>query len=318
MGQPEAMADGKLSGVDPQELFRLLGNETRMAIMEVLWDDLVFQDYVTGTLEGLTFSDLLEQAGVDDSGNFNYHLSELTGQLIHDEDDGYQLSPLGYNLMAAIDRFGSFVYEPIAPTPLAESCPFCGGTLEGSYEHNLLNVKCQDCDGLGHPGNIQFVYLPSTGVHGRDLVGLLDTATLQLLQRVQSLSHGSCWSCHHHITATLEACDEHDVGDQGSCPHCHRRFGLVVSTECEHCGTAGQGPAIELAITEPSTQTAFAEAGIGPHELGHWRYRLAAFEALNESSQTASPFEIRYRFVADGIDHAVTIRDNPLQCVQTD
>lgn len=76
----------------PEEAFALLGNETRIAIVDALGD-------ADGSL---SFSDLRSAVGVRDSGLFNYHLSKLLGAFVERTDDGYELSEAGVHAYESI------------------------------------------------------------------------------------------------------------------------------------------------------------------------------------------------------------------------
>lgn len=70
------------------DVFRLLGDETRLAIVRVL----------AAADEPLRFTTLRERVGAADSGRFNYHLGKLRGELVHETADGYELSAIGRRL----------------------------------------------------------------------------------------------------------------------------------------------------------------------------------------------------------------------------
>jgi hypothetical protein len=75
-----------LGGRSRAEMFALLGNEDRLAIL-----DAVVRAHRRGDAP-VAFSELRSAVGVRDSGRFSYHLAELTGPLLVREGDGYALA----------------------------------------------------------------------------------------------------------------------------------------------------------------------------------------------------------------------------------
>ena len=59
--------------LQPAEAFSVVGNETRLAILEALW---------AAPERPVTFSELRSRVGMADSAQCNYHLYRLTGQFV--------------------------------------------------------------------------------------------------------------------------------------------------------------------------------------------------------------------------------------------
>lgn len=291
--------------ITEDELFKLLGNDTRMRILGVLWEEFDFQAYVTQSQEPVPFSDLRSQAGRGNT-NFNYHLEQLLGVLVEKRDVGYLLTPLGYNLMRAIDTYATFEYDTVSQTPLEEPCPFCDGTLLGRYEREILEVRCRDCGALAEDGNFTFVQLETTTAGNLELDRLLDVGIRNLEERVESSFHGICWECHSTLERTLERCDDHERDGSGVCPACSHRYGIQVDVECPNCNTGGRGPLLEYALLVPDVRALFRRHGLGPADVGPWCYRLAAFEAVEEADLSVDPPGVTYRFALD--DDVVAVR----------
>lgn len=85
-----ATTDGD-DGSDPplaaDELFGILGNETRMRILQTLWEAFAFEDYVVREQEPTSFSELRARTEVEDSGNFDYHLGKPVGSLVEHREE---------------------------------------------------------------------------------------------------------------------------------------------------------------------------------------------------------------------------------------
>lgn len=70
--------------------FELLGEETRLGIIDALYAANPADDD-----EAIRFSRLREAVGVQDTGQFNYHLNRLLGTFVVRTEDGYVLSSAG-------------------------------------------------------------------------------------------------------------------------------------------------------------------------------------------------------------------------------
>jgi hypothetical protein len=296
-----------------EQVFGLLGNDTRMGIMQALWDGFEFESYVTGSQEPLSFSELKTRSEYDGTGNFNYHLDRLTGTLVGFREDGYVLSPLGYNVMRALDTFATFEYGTVAEAALGDPCPFCGGELVGRYRREILEVSCRDCGGLAEDGGFTSVQLVSNAVESLDVETLLDAGALKLERRVDSSRHGLCWKCYSGLERELELCADHDRDAAGICGACRHRYAGHVAAECPNCGTGAAGPLVEYAAHVPAVRAAFERDGRGPATLGPWGFRLAAFGTVTETDLSQSPPGVTYRFDAGGERVEVRITGDELR-----
>lgn len=286
------------------ELFELLGHEVRMDVLRVLWDDTELAEYVTRCREPVPFAELRGRSGYEGSGNFDYHLRKLVGTLVTGESDGYLLSPLGRNIMHALDTYATFEYETIEETVLAEPCPFCGGNLAGSYQREILQVECRDCDGLAEDGLFIFVQMESTTTTGLGVEQLLDAGVQMLEHRARSSMQGICWDCQSTLERRFECCENH--ASTGVCTDCQHRYLMRVDVTCPNCGTAGRGPLLEYAMLVPAVRALFADHRLGTRQVGPWCYRLAALGAVEELDFGDGPLGVTYRFELD--DDTVAVR----------
>jgi DNA-binding transcriptional ArsR family regulator len=92
-----------------------LGNEHRIRILRAL----------AAADEPLSFSELRQRVGIDDTGRFNYHLNELCGRFVRDGKAGYELGYTGERVVLAATDL-----DPEAATTAEDSnggnCPVCG------------------------------------------------------------------------------------------------------------------------------------------------------------------------------------------------
>jgi len=297
------------------ELLGLLGNETRMEIMQVMWQEFSFSAYVTESREGVPFVELQDAVGVEDSGNFNYHLGKLTDIVLRDREDGYVLTPLGYNLMQAIDQYGDFGYDIRKSQALDSPCPYCGGDLVGEYRRGIVSVTCRDCGGLASGGNFTFVEVSGSGTSSLSMAALLDIATLSMFSKIRSSRYGFCWNCSGLLHRALNHCADHAPTDTGICERCDHRYRTRIHVECPTCGTSGGGPGLEYAIVSPMVMTFYEDRGSGPAAVGPWEYRLAALGAAEETVVEMDPLAVDINFILGDTNRLVTVKDQDNQII---
>jgi hypothetical protein len=78
------MSEGQIvEAIDPESAFAALADDLRIEILRALWcaDD-----------HEATFSELRAAVGNPDSGQFNYHLGQLTEQFVTKTHEGYRLT----------------------------------------------------------------------------------------------------------------------------------------------------------------------------------------------------------------------------------
>lgn len=132
------MSDAHIvESADPSEAFAAPSDDTRVQILQALWE---------ADNHELSFSELREAVGVRDSGQFNYHLGKLTEKFAVKGDDGYELTVAGANVVGAL-LAGAYTKEGNVETmPLDDPCPFCGGDRTFSYEDETVRFDCEGCE----------------------------------------------------------------------------------------------------------------------------------------------------------------------------
>lgn len=231
------------SRLSVQDAFELLGNPTRLGIVRALWE----------ADETVPFTALRRAAGVDDSGQFNYHLDRLVGSYVESGDDGYALSTagefvVGAILADAIDQrpgFGSF--------PVDGTCRHCGGGLEAEFE-DLGVIRCTECG-----ATVMTDAFPPAAALDRSPEEIVRAFDHWLRHRAILAWHGVCPRCAGRITS------EYVVPDDGS--------GVRHEYCCEHCKHEGHGPLVVQLIEHPAVIAAFYERGIDLHTMPYWELR---------------------------------------------
>lgn len=231
----------------PDDAFSVLGNETRMEIIQALAE----------ASDPLPFSELRERVGVSDSGQFNYHLNKLTGHFVEDAEDGYSLRREGERVIEAVVS-GAVTETPvIEPTQVDWPCSQCGAPTELSYQQEWVALSCTECPGLWggtvavddsapaeqlEQGYLGGLSLPSAAIQGREVEEVLQTAyAWDFLERM-ARSHGICPRCAAQIDRWLTVCENHDA-DDGLCEACGSRNRVRYHTNCPNCHDETEGTA---------------------------------------------------------------------------
>lgn len=237
------------------EAFGLLSDETRLRILLALAEHGAMAGFEGP--EGMSFGDLREAVGVDDTGRFNYHLGKLRDHFVHKGEDGYTLSYAGYRVTTDV---ASGVYHGESPAIAAKTdfpcvLPECDRMMEVSYEDGFINLSCPDTD---HPSTFQTALPPNAAVD-RDPLALLTVATRDARHMIEEIQGGTCPFCWSSIRATVPADEPLDVGP-----------GMTV--ECRNCWLDLVSPVTVLAVHHPAVQTAYAEGGYPLDETPYLAY----------------------------------------------
>jgi len=276
--------------VDPAEAFSVIGNETRLSILETLWQ-----------LEEspVSFSELRREVGMRDSAQFNYHLGELTDHFVRKADDGYELKHAGEKVVTAVVA-GSITEKPdIEPFPVEGECFACDAGLQAVYEGERLAIECVEC---GHQhGNYDF---PPGGLTDRTPAEIAEAFD----QRVRHLhclaADGVCPECSGRI--------EHSIEDEGDC--C---LGVPVRVEheCQQCGhELCSAPGLRL-LDHSAVVSFHREHGIHLDEEPYWTLPWCVGGGYTELVDR-DPVRIELRASIDGEELLVTV-DGNLDVVET-
>lgn len=236
--------DDRPGVVPPADAFALVGDETRLAILEALW-----------RLAGpASFSEIREEVGTHDSAQFNYHLGKLRGQFVRKTEAGYELRTAGKKVVQAIFA-GSFTRHPARDIRITDPCVRCGHELSARYEDEMLRLACPAC-GHGH-GEYPF---PPGGLQDRTDQEILEAFD----QRVRHLhclaKDGVCPACNGRMETSIQRGETCCLGAQIHAVHtCH---------QCaeELCSTVGMG-----LLDQSPIVSFYADHGINLSETPYWQ-----------------------------------------------
>jgi len=304
----------------PDEAFAVLGDETRMAILQAL----------AGADGPLSFSELRDRVGVEDSGRFNYHLGRLEGHFVGATEDGYRLRQPGRRVIAAV-RSGAVTDSPVVePTPVDAACPVCGAGSVVAFRRGSVDHYCPECAGhygrvtlsgesapgagettYGHLGSFE---LPPAGTQGRTPEELFRAATTWGLLSLIAVASGVCPHCSAPLTTSPTVCEDHDpAGDH--CEACDNRHAVQLSFRCPNCPYGGQAAAAVALLAEGAVLAFLAGRGINPVAPSDPTAYSVALMDYEETVLATDPFEARFTFGVDGDTLTVTV-DEELAVVE--
>jgi hypothetical protein len=288
---------------EPEEVFGLLSDDNRVAILRALWSS-----------DGpMTFSALHDAVDIRDSGQFNYHLDKLVGQFVTRSEAGYELATAGAQINGAIEAGSYTVSGSMEPIQFDDPCPTCGGTRTFYYEDETARVDCDSCS-----VKAQFTIPPSAFV-GCDRGEIPDVAGEYRRAIIERLDRGFCGRCDG--PAELAVCpvvdspawdepEDEDVGegplgDPGNIP--------IVKYECLQCGAQPTSGLRYALLTHPEVVGFYYDRGVDIRARSLWEF--TTFGTDHEQVRSTDPFRASTTFTADG-DELTLVVDEEMRVVE--
>jgi hypothetical protein len=243
MDQSGFTPDVDLDGLSPDEAFAALGNDHRLEIVRVLWRAGAAHDYDDGvdTAETMAYSALRDAIGIEDNGQFNYHLSRLVPHFVRRTDEGYRLSGAGKQIARTVIAVSGTQRLDVS-RDLDVDCPLCGADVAAVYEDQWLRVRCTECAGLfgdrAPTGTLFLTSFPAAGLRARDPGRTLAAALYRCALDITYLVYGICRECAGEVSSTVTVCDAHEPGEEDRCEACGTPFPVWAEMGCETCGFA--------------------------------------------------------------------------------
>ena len=277
----------------PDEAFAVLGDETRIEILQVLGK----------SDDPLSFTALRDAVGIRQGGQFNYHLNKVVGHFVTKTDDGYELRQPGRRVVEAV-LSGAVTHDPeLEPTDVDYECLLCGASIQVSYRSERVELYCTACSGQygrrvaeressfdrsgGYLGGYQ---IPPAGVDGRSPYGLLEAASLWSHLENIALANGLCLRCGAIVNISITVCEDHDRSE-GLCGTCDNRHAIQVEQSCENCQFTRRGMAINILAAKLELRRFVAEQGIDPIVGGYkWGWDC------DEQVHSVDPFRADFTF----------------------
>lgn len=305
-------ARGDQGAASPDEVFAVLGEETRLRILREL-----------GAAERpLAFSELFDRIDYPDSSNFGYHLDKLVGHFVRKTDEGYDLWQAGSRVVQAV-LSGVVTDVPVLePTEVDRPCPFCSENVEVAFRQEQVVLHCSNCsgmfeerdsgeDGFDDFGNLGVLLLPPAGVHERAPDAVLRAAEIWTATELQAVAEGVCRRCSAPVDHSTEACAAHDATG-GQCEACGHRFGSRFTATCTTCPFHIVTPLVTPLAARSVVKGFLIEHGIDPISTEAFVFMKAAVE---ETIRSTDPLEVHFSLSADGDTLEVTM-DEELSVVE--
>lgn len=300
--------DGRRT-LPPDDAFAVLGNESRMGILQELAE-----------ADGpLSFSELRERVGVRDSGQFNYHLDKLAGHFVVKTDSGYVIRKPGRRVIEAVLSGAVTDAVDMGPTRLDAPCPYCGAAIEISYREERLLIRCTECIGsFGDidsttaaiqtlpEGTLSLNHLPSAGFLARTPQGLLEAALTWTYHRFSLFANDICPQCSGVVEHSVEVCESHD--SEGICNTCQTRWAVLHNDHCTNCGHLHRGGFSHHLLGEGRVRSFFQRHGIDPMAPAY--ENIGPFYNYEENVISSEPFEAQFTFTVGGDELVVSVDDN--------
>lgn len=300
---PERRPGQALSADDA---FAVLGNETRLQILQVL-----------SAADGpLSYSALFDRIEYDDTANFTYHLEKLVGHFVRKTDRGYVPRLAGRRIVETIYS-GIVTDTPVVErTGVDGSCMYCGSSMEMAYYDEVAVVYCQEgCGRLGELGLAEewpisnrdivgYVSVPPAGVYDRTPTELLEAAGIWTIADVQTIVRGVCPRCAAPIDCSAHVCENHDSGED-FCEQCEHQFAVNVAVDCSNCTFSTRSPYPTHALGTLDLMGFMTDHGLDP--LAPNGFHLSACE---EEVLSIDPLQARYTFTAAEDSIALTVDDD--------
>ena len=312
-GSPESQI------LSPDEAFSVLGNETRMDILHQL-----------GKSKGpVSFTDLRDDVGLRQGGQFNYHLDKLTDHFVAKTDAGYELTQRGRRVVEAI-LSGAVTEDPVLERErIRQACYHCGAPVEIDYQHERVGVYCSECDGnYGRPesrsdiatgdgsGLLGYLRLPPAGVQGRSPDEILAAAftwgDLQFMAR----GSGVCPRCSAPLEESVEICSDHEV-DGGICKTCDNRYAIQHHAQCPNCIYDSTGLFMLSLLANTELLDFFTSHGLNPVSASSELDVYAVTGDYDEELLSLDPFEACITFTIGDDAITLTVGDD-LSVVETE
>ncbi|MFC7098392.1 winged helix-turn-helix domain-containing protein [Halobaculum marinum] len=232
----EAVDHADDADLAPAEAFALLGNETRIEILQALHEATIER----GDDTPIQFSELYDRVDLDDSAHFNYHLKQLldhfvrkvecdpdeSGATADDCVEGYEFRTPGWKVVRSVFA-GTFTgRSELGPFDAPGTCYECGGALEARYANELLTIACADCGRT--PVNYPF---PPGGLADRTPAEFLDAFHHHVRHHYCLAADGVCPECMGRVETTLgtdTAVPGQDVVVEHVCGRCDNRLTSAV------------------------------------------------------------------------------------------
>ncbi|MFC6952831.1 helix-turn-helix domain-containing protein [Halorubellus litoreus] len=285
---------GALDVLSPEAAFKTVGNETRLAILDVLWGP--------GPAEPMPFGELRKAVGMRDGSQFNYHLRKLVdGGFIGKDDDGrYYIHQAGARVICTITTGYLTTHPELDPFETDGRCYACDGALAANYTGEMFFVRCVDCETLH-----TFGPFPPNAVLDRTPADAL-MAFEHVRRTVKSLADaGICSICNGSMDRTVaRTWAEVPIWS----PVLDETAGGAVRawSVCSHCGVWVFVTPGESVLEHPAVVDLYRAHGVDLRSVPRWALPWTIDESCLDVVSD-DPFEVRVTIDLDGDVRVLTL-----------
>ena len=271
--------------VSPEKAFALLGNETRVDIIQVLGE---------AQRKSLSFSEIREQVGTKDSGQFNYHLNQLVGTFVRQDDKGlYELTYAGHRVVGAI-LSGEFNRGGTTNVFTLDSpCVTCNSPLEATYADEHVTVRCPECDEL----RSHFSFPPG-GFEDRSISELTRAFDSWIMGSLGIVVAGVCFNCAGKTVGHVTDESAH-IPDEP----------VAIEFTCQRCGDTATVSVNSYLLFHPAVVAFHYDHGIDIQEVKMWNLDFVLHADLKIRS--TEPWEIESTLEISG-DRVILVVEEDL------
>jgi hypothetical protein len=292
--------------LSPDEAFVLLGNDTRIGILQALWEA-----FESGKGDNaLPYSELFDQVDIADSGNFSYHLEKLAGPFVRSTAEGYELKQTGINVVRAVVSGTLTEDSAYNSTGVDVTCPLCDAPVEIDYADYFMNIVCTTCNGRARwndeYGHLFGAHVPPAAVDQHSIEEAFHAAVTFSLHEVGLFHEGVCPHCLGPVETTVDVCADHDPAG-ALCPNCDRFNMADVWMVCATCKRSIPPPATVVVLTHPKVTAFYHGHGI-EHRFATWD-TVARSYRVGEELLSESPLKMRFTIPAGDDELRLTLDD---------
>ena len=263
---------------DTTDAFSIIGDENRTAIVRALVDHRGEHPEEPA----LSFTALQERSGIDDKGNFNYHLDRLTDAFVKKTDDGYELTGMG-GKMAGVLLSGKYS-DRVERAETDRQCPVsdCEAPVTVRLRAGRTRVRCAD-DHL-----LFMISVPPGAAAGRGADEILAVASFYWQQVLALHSYGVCVECFGHEVGEVEPRDHPETGETV----------YVYRSNCDNCGLSFCTTPGAVLVHHPAMVSLYHDHGVDVRDRPPWRLSFNRWE--NHEVVSEDPLRLRVTAEVEG------------------
>jgi len=271
-----------MEGAEPRretELFKTLANETRLKILLAI----ARRQRERGPL---SYAQIMDEIGMEDSGRFNYHLDQLQEHLVRREDGKYVPSASTHRLLGLLDSELLYDDTVVDPVTVGAACLRCGDPIEAIYDYDFY-VSCHTC------GETRLTKDTSPKIaRERSLRTVAAEADQRTRAHLRSMLDGRCLACGGDIEFRMFDSDEqfYPCG----------LLDVICTIGCRTCSDGIAPLSVgQVVLGHPEVQRYCDKHDIDLNERPQWEYTWTRTDRSTEIL-SRDPWHVRKYCYVDG------------------